>query len=152
MHRKFSKPRWSLKILKKLTFIRIFQPDFELHFFKISTFFTFPDIYFDWCVVWSRFFYGRKEQGPADLSGTLNMYVKFTEKFLEAFEKKFQSKWGFIKIFQLRRFLTFRAETFFQRNLESFLWTLRTVLSYLGGSPNFVVDITEKNRDRTIRQ
>ena len=29
---------------KKLGFVRIFQPDFELHFFKISTFFTFPDI------------------------------------------------------------------------------------------------------------
>ena len=48
---------------KKWRFVRIFQPDFELHFFKISTFFTFPDIKSDWCVVWSRFFYWRKALG-----------------------------------------------------------------------------------------
>ena len=29
---------------KKWGFVRIFQHDFELHFFKISTFFTFPGI------------------------------------------------------------------------------------------------------------
>ena len=44
MPRKFSNSRWSLKILKKRTFLRIFQPHFELHFFKNSTFSTFPDI------------------------------------------------------------------------------------------------------------
>eukprot|EP00493_Phyllostaurus_siculus_P014895 UN15126 len=32
--KKFQPPKWG--------FVRIFQPDFELHFFKISTFFTFP--------------------------------------------------------------------------------------------------------------
>ena len=42
MPRKFSNSRWSLKILKKRTFLRIFQPHFELHFFKNSTFLTFP--------------------------------------------------------------------------------------------------------------
>ena len=29
---------------KKQSFVRILQPDFEIHFFKISIFFTFPDI------------------------------------------------------------------------------------------------------------
>ena len=29
---------------QNMGFVRIFRPDFELHFFKISTYFTFPDI------------------------------------------------------------------------------------------------------------
>ena len=49
------------------------------HFSRLSS---------DWCVVWSRFFYWRKQRGWADLSNTLNMFVKSTENFLEAFEKK----------------------------------------------------------------
>ena len=86
---------------KKWGFVRIFQPDFELHFFKISIFFTFPDIKSDWCVVRSRFFYWRKELGQADLSDTLNMFVKSTENVLEAFETKLQpKKWVFVRIFQ----------------------------------------------------
>ena len=34
-------------------------------------------------------FYRHKEQGQADLPDTLNIVVKQTENFLEAFEKKF---------------------------------------------------------------
>ena len=85
---------------KRTGCVRIFLPDFELHFFKIWTFFTFPDITSDWCVVRSRFFYWRKELGSPDLSSTLNMFVKSTEIFLEAFQKKVSAqKMGFVRIF-----------------------------------------------------
>ena len=37
-------------------------------------------------------FYWRNKLGQADLPDTLNVFVKLTENFLEAFEKKFQLK------------------------------------------------------------
>ena len=78
-------------------------------FFPPNTFFA---KYFDWSVVRSRFFYRHKEQGQADLPDTLNIVVKLTENFLEAFEKKFQLKtWGFLRIFYL-------ALSFISQNLN----------------------------------
>ena len=40
----FSRGIWKKFQLKTWGFVRMFQPDFELQFFKISTFFTFPSI------------------------------------------------------------------------------------------------------------
>ena len=57
VHRKFSRVVSPKVSLKRTLFVRIFQPDFEFHFFKNSTFFALPNMRFDWCVVWSRFFY-----------------------------------------------------------------------------------------------
>ena len=58
------------------------------------------------------FFYRHKEQGQADPPDTLNIVVKLTENFLEAFEKKFQLKtWGFLRIFYL-------ALSFISQNLN----------------------------------
>ena len=56
VHRKFSRVISPKVSLKRTLFVRIFQPDFEFHFFKNSTFFTLPNMRFDWCVIWSRFF------------------------------------------------------------------------------------------------
>ena len=44
VNRKFSRAFEKKFQSQKWGFVRIFQPDFEFHFFKISTFFTFPDI------------------------------------------------------------------------------------------------------------
>ena len=84
-------------------------------------------------------FYWRKDLGQADLWDTLNILVKSTENFLEAFEKKIQlKKWGtnenqyVVGIFWQN--LIFWAEAFFQRSLETFLWILRTCSSYLKGT------------------
>ena len=71
--------------------------------FQKSFFFCgFLLIFLYWCVVWSRFFYWRKEPGQADLSDTLNMFVKPIENFLDAFEKKVSAQqMGFCpRIFQ----------------------------------------------------
>ena len=50
-----------------------------------------------------------------DLSDTLNMFVKPTKNFLEAFEKKVSAqKWGFVRIFQTDFGLHFfKISTFF---------------------------------------
>eukprot|EP00493_Phyllostaurus_siculus_P016188 UN16434 len=40
VHRKFSRVISPKVSLKRTLFVRIFQPDFEFHFFKNSTFFT----------------------------------------------------------------------------------------------------------------
>ena len=76
-------------------------PGFALctSFLKISIFVTFPDIQSDCC--YAHNFYQHKEQGPAELPDTLNIVVKVTENFLEAFEKKkIQIKtWGFLIYF-----------------------------------------------------
>ena len=64
--------------LKICGFVRIFQPHFELHFVKVSTFFTFPDIESDWYVVWSQFFHWRKYIGQANFFDTSNIPVKST--------------------------------------------------------------------------
>ena len=53
---KFSRDLWKKFQPKKWGFVRIFQTDFELHFLKISTFSTFPDIKYDWCIMRPRFF------------------------------------------------------------------------------------------------
>ena len=79
--------------LKLWGFVKIFQPHFELNFFKISIFSLFlthnligvscgHDIFTD----------GKTDMGKINLSNTFNMFVKFTENFLEAFEKKIQLK------------------------------------------------------------
>ena len=95
MHRKLSRSLWKkfqFTKLNELDFIRIFQHYFEHKFFQISTAFTFPHMWFDWCVVRSRYFYWRKNLCQADLGDILNIFVKSTEKFLGAFEKKSAQK------------------------------------------------------------
>ena len=126
----------------------MFQPDFEFHFFKISTFFTFPDIKSAWCVVRSRFFYWRKELGLGHLWSTLNVFVKSTQNFLETFEKKFHlRKWSWnetqneVGIFWQN--LIFWAETFFQKPLENFLWTLRACSRYLKDPLSLVLCVSK---------
>ena len=95
VNKKFSRGLWKQVSAQKWGFVRIFQPDFELHFFENLTFFTFPNIKSDWRVVRSRFFYWRTTVGWADLSDTLNMFVKSTKNFLEA-----KKKWKMLKLSQ----------------------------------------------------
>ena len=133
--KKFQHQKWG--------FVRIFQPDFEFHFF------TFPDIKSDWCVVRSRFFYWRKEIGLVDHSDTLNMFVKPIENFLEAFEPKLQFKKMSKNETQNRVGIfwqnpIFWAETFFQRPLENFLLARRTCSRYLKGPLNLAVCVSKK--------
>ena len=49
--------------LKTWGFVKIFQPDFELNFIKISTFFTFCDMQSVESVAWVRFFHWNKDLG-----------------------------------------------------------------------------------------
>ena len=56
-HRKFSRFFQKKFNLKTCDFVRIFQLDFELHFFSKSHFFTVPYIYTGWYVMLSRFFF-----------------------------------------------------------------------------------------------
>ena len=44
----------------------------------------------------------------------------------------------------------FGTETFFQRPLENFLWTLQTCSRYLKGPPNKVLCVSQKNHDRIM--
>ena len=60
------------------------------------------------------------------------MFVKPIEDFLEAFEKKFQSKkWGVVRIFQLdfdlHFILIFWAETFFKKASRKFSVELKNM-------------------------
>ena len=59
VHRKVCRGLWKKVSSKKWGFVRIFQPHFELHFFKILTFFAFPGIWSIWCVVRTQSFYGK---------------------------------------------------------------------------------------------
>ena len=60
--------------------------------YKKAFLFTFLSICFDWCVIWTPLFHWRKNLGYTDLSDTLNMFVKHTEIFPEAFKKNLCSK------------------------------------------------------------
>ena len=115
---------------KKTGCVRIFLPDFELHFFKISKFFslflTYNPIFMSYD---HDIFYWRKYQGKADLSDTSNMFVKLTKNFLGALEKNFSTKNEkeiFGLCFELNFLLIFWTETFFHGALKNFLLTLRT--------------------------
>ena len=55
-HKKFSRVAWKKVPAQNMRFCQNIRVWLWASFFKISTFFTFPDIYSDWCVVWSRFF------------------------------------------------------------------------------------------------
>ena len=111
-------------------------------------------IFFYWCVVWSRFFYWRKELGWADLSDTLNMFVKSIKKFLEAFEKKFQpKKWGFVRIFQPDFELHFfKISTFFHFSWHK-IWLVRRAVTIflltqkarLGGPFRYLEHVRQAN-------
>ena len=97
VNKKFSRGLWKkFQPKKKWGFVRISQLDFELHFFKISTFFTFPDIKSDRCVVRSRFFFLTQR---ARLSGPfryLEHVRKVNKKFSRGLWKKlrFWKKWS----------------------------------------------------------
>ena len=119
--------------------------------------------HFSWHIIWLvrrvvTIFYWRKELGLADLSNSLNMFVKSTENFLQAFEKKvlLQKKLRFCKMkFEIRleysdKASFFEAKFFFQRLVENFLWALRTCSSYWKGLPNLVLCVS-KNIVTTLR-
>ena len=102
VHRKFSRGLWKKKFQpKKWGFVRIFQPDFELHFFKISILF-----HFSWhiirlvCRMVTIFLLTQR----ARLSGPfryLEHVRQANRKFSRGLWKKFQpKKWGFVRIFQ----------------------------------------------------
>ena len=110
---------------------------------KIRFFGVFLLIFFYWYVVWSRFFYWRKQLGWADLSDTLNMFVKSIENFLETFEKKVSAPkmgvcqniptWFWASYFQNLNFFHFSRHIIrlVRRVLTSFLLTQRD----LSGGP-----------------
>ena len=116
VHRKFSRVISPKVSLKRTLFVRIFQPDFEFHFFKNSTFFTLPNMRFGWCVIWSRFFLLKQKARLTVSFRYLEHARKGHKIFSRSLWKKIQSeKWGFgIKFlpdFELR---FFKISTFFK--------------------------------------
>ena len=72
----------------------------------------FPDISSDWCVVWSLFFYERKEVMSEDVLDTLNMAFSHAENFLRRFENNFHTQNGeFVRNFELVSELKFSIST-----------------------------------------
>ena len=65
--------------LKTMSFARMFQLHFWLHFFKISNVFTLLDIKFSWFVVQSRVLCWYKELEMADLADNRKVHRKFLE-------------------------------------------------------------------------
>ena len=92
VHRKFSRVISPKVSLKTTLFVKIFQPDFEFHFFKNSTFFALPNMRFDWCVVWSRFFLLRQKSRLTVSFRYLEHTRKGRKIFSKSLWKKIQSK------------------------------------------------------------
>ena len=88
MRRKFFRVIWKAKTPWKIEFFRAFKPLFWGRFFKKPSFFAFPCISFDWCVVRFRFLYEREDMIQGHLLDTLNMVIGCVENFLEWSEKQ----------------------------------------------------------------
>ena len=63
--------RYAFDLADSLGSIRNF---WDWKFAKIGVLFMFLQILFDWCIVWSRFFYWRRDLRQADLWDTLNIW------------------------------------------------------------------------------
>ena len=113
---------------------------------------TFLDKSSDWCLVWSWFFYWRKELVWADLLNTLNMVVKCVENFLQSFGKKFYPKkqvfdenWVSKRVGTSGPNPVFWGKKFSQRTVEHFLRTIRPCSRYSEGPLRLVLYVSKKS-------
>ena len=132
-----------------MNFSRIFQPDFEVHFLKISTFFVFLERWFYWCVMWSQFLLTQRNMSSGPLRYLEHVH-KVYRKISKCLWKKFQLQKWVLKAWSSKSIWNILTKpyvlswNFFQRPLENVLWTLWTCSRYLKGPPKLNLCISKR--------